>query len=69
MAFVPQPQVTKSYTKPKDIMIGFLWSIQEKGDIAALPSMNEVFYGLYSFIANFLKEKMLNMNGKRIWIE
>jgi len=32
---------------PAEIMIGYRWSITIKGDIDALPSMNEVFYGLF----------------------
>ena len=50
-------------------MIGFLWSIEQKGDINALPSMNEIFYGLYQYIANFLKEKLEATHQKKIWIE
>ena len=50
-------------------MIGFLWSIEKKENVYALPSMNEIFYGLYSFIANFLKEKLEQNDQKKIWIE
>lgn len=57
LLFVPQTPIQKG-KKQKDIMIGFLWSIEQKGDINALPSINEIFYGLYQFIANYLKEKL-----------
>ena len=50
-------------------MIGFLWSIENKGDINALPSMNEIFYGLFQFISSFLTMKLEANNQKKIWIQ
>ena len=63
--FIPQP------TRPdkRHIMIGYLWSIETKKDVKALPSMNEIFYGLYLYIAQLLEQKLLAANQKLIWIE
>lgn len=43
-------------------MIGYRWSITVKGDIDALPSMNEVFYGLFSYIGTIINQKLTQMN-------
>ena len=50
-------------------MIGYLWSIEVKNDIKALPSINEIMYGLYLFVAQQLENKLRFNHQKQIWID
>ena len=43
---------------PGDVMVGFRWSTEIKGDADILPSMNEILYGLFSYIAKLLEKKL-----------
>jgi len=44
--------------KAEDITIGYRWSIQVKGDVSILPSINEIFFGLFYYISNMLEAKL-----------
>lgn len=44
--------------------IGYRWSKEVRGDVNRLPTMNQVFNGLSSFLADFLRKKLAKSSKK-----